>query len=187
MAVFRIVANTIITRSGISFDLKSPTVDMVKIEDIAYALSRICRFTGHVDIPNGIYSVATHSYNVSIQLSHSPKLALLGLLHDAPEAYYGDVSSPLKSLLPEYRQLEDNCWEVICEKFSLDYTDDDWAEVKLVDSNMFKYERNAYANFDATKAYAKIMNKSSNFSIEESERKFLNRFDELIGGGKFSV
>ncbi len=88
------------THSGMAFDLLSPTPGMVVLEDIAYALSRLCRFTGHC---SRHYSVAEHSINVAkqCQLEHgfSDQWAIAALLHDAAEAYIGDLSSPLKGLL----------------------------------------------------------------------------------------
>lgn len=94
------------TRSGRAFDLLDPKPEQVDIGDIAFALATLPRFTGHV---RG-YSVAEHSVFVSVrvnQLTHSTnlsseekaKLALGALLHDAHEAYIGDLSSPLKQAL----------------------------------------------------------------------------------------
>lgn len=80
-----------------SFDLANPRAEDVRIEDIAYALSNLCRFTGHC---NRFYSVAQHSIHVAeIVAETNPEWALAALLHDAEEAYIGDLSSPLKALI----------------------------------------------------------------------------------------
>ena len=110
--------NWITTYTGKRFDLEHPTPEMIDIEDIAHALSNICRWTGHTLYH---YSVAQHSVNVSLMFDQRDD-ALWGLLHDAPEAYLGDVSQPLKALLPYYRKLESNVMDVICEKFELPRT-----------------------------------------------------------------
>jgi uncharacterized protein len=90
---------TITTASGREFDLLVPAG--FTISEIAHALSHICRFSGHSRLH---YSVAQHSVMVSYLSGH--RHALAGLLHDAHEAYVGDVASPLKALLPDYRALE---------------------------------------------------------------------------------
>ena len=89
------------TYSGKQYWPTDPKVEDVCIEDIAHALSMLCRYTGHV---NRFYSVAEHSVLVSLMVP--PELALEGLLHDASEAYLGDVSRPLKRDLPDYKEIE---------------------------------------------------------------------------------
>lgn len=77
--------------AGIGQQLNAPT-----IEEIAHALAQINRFTGHASRP---YSVAEHSLLVATIAAHedaSPVAQLAALLHDAHEAYVGDVSSPAK-------------------------------------------------------------------------------------------
>jgi 5'-nucleotidase len=82
---------------GTRFDLAEPRAEDVRIEDIAYALSKLCRFTGHC---KRFYSVAQHSIHVAeIVAETHPEWALAALLHDAEEAYIGDISSPLKALI----------------------------------------------------------------------------------------
>lgn len=81
---------------------------------IAEALSYINRFNGH----QGQYSVAQHCVLVSRMLPDKHKLS--GLLHDAPEAYLGDITSPLKALLPDYKAIEDQYHDVIDECFNVD-------------------------------------------------------------------
>ena len=97
------------TYTGRDFVLDAPSRRDVSILDIAWALSRICRFGGHVLAPH--YSVAEHSVRVSRVVRDgggTPAEVLHALLHDAAEAYIGDVVWPLKHL-PEmagYRALE---------------------------------------------------------------------------------
>jgi hypothetical protein len=86
------------------------------IEDIAHALANICRFTGHL---RTFYSVAQHSVLVSYLCP--PELALAGLLHDASEAYCNDMASPLKSALPDYKNLEDGLERAIYQAFDLPF------------------------------------------------------------------
>lgn len=104
----------ILTASGVRFDLFAPTVDMIRIEDIAHALSQVNRFGGHTRFP---YSVAQHSVLVSRHVP--PSDALTGLMHDATEAYVGDVVRPLKRRLPDYVAIEDRLWQVIRLRFDL--------------------------------------------------------------------
>lgn len=104
----------ILTHSGLHFNLLAPDPDLIEIEDIAHALSHLCRFTGHT---RQLYSVAEHSVRVSRLVP--PAYRLEALLHDAAEAYIGDVSSPLKALLPAYRGIEHNIDQAIRARFGL--------------------------------------------------------------------
>lgn len=90
------------TYSGKKIDLLNPDSSQICIKDIARALSKVCRFNGHVNVP---YSVAEHSMWVAELV---PKhLKLEALLHDASEAYICDIPTPMKNLLGDtYRQVE---------------------------------------------------------------------------------
>lgn len=89
------------TVSGKKFFLFRPEFD---IQDIAHALGNNCRYTGHV---KHRYSVAEHSVLVSL-IMEDQKLGnpYEGLMHDAHEAYIGDMASPWKRLLPDYNAHE---------------------------------------------------------------------------------
>lgn len=100
--------------SGTVVDLQRPTEDMINIDDIAHALSNICRFGGHC---SPFFSVAQHSVLVAALAPDELKLA--ALLHDAPEAYLGDVISPLKKLLKNYAEYEAAFEIVIGNKFGI--------------------------------------------------------------------
>lgn len=106
----------ILTRTGKVVDLTSPTPEMIDLTDITYALARIPRFGGHT---RSFWSVGQHSllcYHIA-SCYVAPKLSLHALLHDAAEAYIGDLSSPLKTLLPQVRLIEQRLLEVIYRHF----------------------------------------------------------------------
>jgi hypothetical protein len=84
------------TASGRYLDLTNFTPSDFNALDIASSLSKLCRYCGHCRM---FYSVAEHSVMVAEilkQQGHTPAVQLLGLFHDAHEAYTGDMLSPLK-------------------------------------------------------------------------------------------
>jgi len=102
------------TFSGLAFDLVAPDASMVSIKDIAQSLANQCRFNGHT---RRFYSVAEHSLYVSRVVPRP--YALQGLLHDATEAYVGDMVAPLKSILLEFKEVEARVRDAICARFGL--------------------------------------------------------------------
>lgn len=92
---------TITTFTGRVVDLLDPKPDTICLEDIARGLAMQCRFNGHI---RRFYSVAEHSVRVSRWLLYQCGpgeilIAQQGLLHDAAEAYVGDLIGPMKALL----------------------------------------------------------------------------------------
>ena len=106
--------NFILTHTGKRFDLFEPVADMIDPRDISHSLAHLCRFNGHT---REFYSVAQHSCIVAELVPEEHKLA--ALLHDAAEAYLGDMTRPLKQWMPDYRGFEDVIWMRVCERFDL--------------------------------------------------------------------
>ena len=131
----------ITTVSGRFYDLLKPEEYEYDIEEIATALSNICRYTGHV---NKFYSVAEHSVLVS-RVVPEP-LALCGLLHDASECFVGDVSSPLKKLLPAYKEIEERIQNAIARHFNLSYPFPE--AIHEADKRVYWVERRSVADND---------------------------------------
>jgi 5'-deoxynucleotidase YfbR-like HD superfamily hydrolase len=101
-------------------------IDRVELEDIAHGLAFQCRFNGQT---RAFYSVAQHSLMVaSLVPPHQRRAALL---HDACEAYLGDVVKPLKPLLGAYRELEEAVTRQIAETFGVAF--DDYRAIKRAD------------------------------------------------------
>jgi hypothetical protein len=119
------------TYTGKKFYPMDPQVEDVDILDIAHSLSMQCRYNGHVD---QFYSVAEHCVLMSnwieeeywdaeggggLPLLEVLELSLWALLHDAPEAYIGDMIRPVKLHMPEFCDLDDRIMSVIATKFNL--------------------------------------------------------------------
>ena len=100
--------------SGDVFYFERPDQCAFRIEDIAQGLSNVCRFAGQ---SRRFYSVAEHS--VLVSLVAPDEHALQALLHDAAEAFLGDVTRPLKSMLPGYRLIEQATEQAIFRRYSL--------------------------------------------------------------------
>lgn len=106
----------IVTFSNVIFHPLDPNPETILIEDIAHALSLLCRYNGHC---LRFYSVAEHCVRVSMEVPPEDRLA--ALLHDASEAYLADIPRPLKrdpSMIP-YRTAENNLQRMINKRFGL--------------------------------------------------------------------
>ena len=132
------VGSSMMTRSGKWVSFAQPDISTINIDDIAYALSHINRYTGHA----GSYSVAEHCchcYDVARRAGEAAEICFTVLMHDAAEAYIGDVSRPLKNLLPAFRVIEQKLENAIAEKFDIIPFKE---KVKLYDNQLLKAEKN---------------------------------------------
>lgn len=170
----------ILTHSGIQFDLENPTPEMVNIQDIAKALSQMCRFNGHCD---RFYSVAEHSLRVAEKV---PKhLQLQALLHDAAEAYIPDVTRPLKRMLPLFKQTERKIMQAIGAKFNMslpicdDVTKADMRMLKTEKKILFSEEAAQHA-WDPDIESLQPYNDWVNFDLSSIRRTFLARIENAL-------
>lgn len=128
---------TLETVSGRFVDLVNPDPVSIVIDDIAWSLSRLARFNGHT-INVHPYSVGQHSMSVShevieiiknskskskMSVRELSRMSLLGLLHDASEAYTGDIPGPLKKIpdiRPTIKKIENRIQAAIYTSLNID-------------------------------------------------------------------
>lgn len=125
------------TFTGRQFWPLDPRADEVEIEDIAHALSMICRFNGHT---RQFYSVAEHSVFVAMNVPVQHRVA--ALLHDASEAYICDLPRPIKHNVTGYAEAEAKVMAAIAERFKFDLPLPEC--VKLADNRILLNERDLF-------------------------------------------
>lgn len=132
--------------TGKAVNLLNPDPDTIHIEDIAWSLSNVCRWGGHI---KRRWTVGAHSIFVAREVE--PLGAKLpALLHDATEAYLGDVITPLKKLLPNYKDIENNFLRIVLEKYgALEAWDLHETEIHRADKLMLDREKAALKNCTA--------------------------------------
>lgn len=168
----------ITTRSGRQVNLLNPQYSQIDIGDIAHGLAYQCRFNGQT---SRFYSIAQHCLMVTSILPDHHKLA--GLLHDAAEAYVGDVVQPLKVLLPDYQTIEHRFTEAIGQRFNVNL--DHQTEVKRADLIALATEKRDLlprekCTWDVLKGIKPLDKLTLPMSPEQSEDAFLRTFFGLI-------
>lgn len=177
------------TFTGRQFRHGGPYREAICIEDIAHHLSLICHWGGAA---RTFFSVAQHS--VIVSETCPPALARWGLMHDAAEAYVGDMIRPLKVRLPEYKLVETNVMGAIAEKFGLPWPEP--PELKEYDNRVLAVEARDFMHSnealhdgrgklirfaDLPKAQLKA------WSPRVAERRFLKRFLALWPNWRHAV
>jgi len=165
------------TFTGKPFYPLAPTMDSIDIVDIAHSLSLTCRFAGHVST---FYSVAEHC--VLLSYAVAPENALWALLHDATEAYVGDMVWPLKEEVPQYKAIEDDLMRVICAKYGLPLAQP--AQVLEYDRRIVIDERDWLMAlpplpWPALEGFAPLGVKIQHWNPDLAEIKYHERFTQL--------
>lgn len=155
---------TVKTRSGIYIDVFEPKITDFSIEDIAHSLSLQCRFNGHTQ---EFYSVAEHCLRASTYFK-LPQDKLEALLHDAAEAYIGDLPKPIKDELSCYKEIEKTLDQIIADRFNLRYPMS--KQLKVVDRLMLEWE---WENIV-------IDNKIEPLPPREAKNRFIKLYYKLI-------
>lgn len=174
------------TYSGIQFSIFGPTMEMFDVRDVAHGLSNMNRFNGHTEEPYSVaqHCVVMHDYLKARAPAYNDQYAkktVLGwapeaLFHDGSEAYIGDVVSPLKKSLKEYKPIEERVEEMMAKAFGLTFP---WpALIKETDMGMLATE--ARDLFKGQRAMWTNMPEPFDFEIvpwghKKAEAEFLNR------------
>ncbi len=174
------------TYTGKKFYLLNPRIEDISFDDISHSLSRICRFTGATKF---FYPVSQHCYYASYYVEKGYELE--ALLHDGTETWVTDLNNPLKTLLLEYKKIEDNIAKVVAQKFNLPFPHN--KQIKEIDTILYNIEvkqlmnggdleydkeliREAYCNnkFNNIRTL-----KITPWTPEIAEENFRNRYFEL--------
>jgi uncharacterized protein len=175
--------------SGLYVDLSNPDPALITIKDIAAHLAGLRRFTGHSPV-----SVAEHSVIVADMLRDSGaslEIQFAGLMHDAHEAYIGDISRPMKNLLglSRVRQVENLFDVAICEKYDIRIDDIQCAGIAHFDSLALAIEAHWHMmSAGADGHYSRLPKPTFNqlqkyrpqcLAYEEARLGFLGRYNEF--------
>lgn len=168
---------TISINHGRYFSFLNPEETPVTIEDIALGLSNTCRYAGQV---NRFYSVAEHSVLTSYLVPLS--LAMEALMHDAAEAFIGDMVKPLKEICPDYQAVEERVERAIFKQFNLPFPIR--PEVKYADMQMLCFEKVSVKNNHDKWSWCEGIETPENITIRfldpnQAFNAFMARYHEL--------
>jgi len=169
---------TIQTFTGKYINFLDTTDNLYDIVDIAHALGNLCRFSGHC---KKFYSVAQHSVLASCVV---PKeFAFEALMHDRIEAYMGDMVSPLKHMMPDFKIVEKRLEHDSAQYFYL--PTEMSPEVKKADIIMLATEKrdimaeNRNVVWGILNGVEPTIDTIQPWSPEIAKENFLLRFEEL--------
>lgn len=151
----------------------------IYLEDIAHALSLICRGNGHIKY---FYSVAQHSLNCAKEAQnrgYGKDVVLSCLFHDASEAYMSDLITPIKKQMKEYQMIEDQLLETIFQAFHIQLQDEEKTIWKEMDHLLLEAELKEMMPLEENRASVTLMSvpdlKEHYYRDIEEEFKFYAR------------
>ena len=177
----------ITTYTGLHFRPTEPDSDLIRIQDIAHALSLICRGNGHVQT---FWSVGEHCICCAKEAAargFSERMILACLLHDASECYLSDVPTPFKKELPEYQERENRLLSMIYKKFlGSDLSEEEQIQLKEIDRAMLWYDLKRLLkepqSGEAPQLHIELNYKVRSFSeVEKEYLALFVRYSELSG------
>lgn len=174
--------NTMTTYSGRKFDPMQMTPGDVYIEDIAHALSLLCRGGGQLTY---FYSVGQHSLNCAAEAKArgwSERQQLACLLHDASEGYISDIIRPVKIYLTNYLEIESKIMGTILTHFGLDdLTEEENRRWKQIDDDILELELKTLLHGEENRAVPQLFSVPdlAEHTPGEIERRFLQEAERL--------
>lgn len=177
----------ITTYTGLHFRPTELDSDLIRIQDIAHALSLICRGNGHVQT---FWSVGEHCICCAKEAAargFSERMILACLLHDASECYLSDVPAPFKKELPEYQERENRLLSMIYKKFlGSDLSEEEQIQLKEIDRAMLWYDLKRLLkepqSGEAPQLHMELNYKVRSFSeVEKEYLALFARYSELSG------
>lgn len=103
---------------------------------LIHAICLLNRFTGHTKHP---YSVGQHTLNLVRYVPQHLKRA--ALVHDWQEAWFNDMSSPLKAEMPDYKSAEHHAGSVVA--YTMGVSQSELDEFDQYDKRLYLNERDA--------------------------------------------
>ena len=176
------MSDCITTYTGRHFDPLHPEEALICIEDIAHALSLICRGNGHV---KSFFSVGQHCILCAREAaarSYSSRLSLAALLHDASECYMSDVPRPFKKSLTDYLKQEDKLLKVIYRKYlGSALSQEEEMKLKSIDNDLLWYDLKYLLNEtpDTPKPVVHVPIQYRQYPFSQVEEEYRNLFDQL--------
>ena len=145
------------------------------IEDIAHSLGQIPRFNGHC---KKSYKVGQHCCIICDLAPDDIKLE--ALMHDSAEAYIGDITRPLKSLVPDIKKIENWLMTQIFANFGLAFPFPESIDILdsrlLLDEGQQLFKEPVHWRVDNLTPIGYKFNVDELWDEERSEKEFLDRF-----------